>query len=382
MVETKVLFFSRFELDENGGGGRRREAQLAEVLRPLNYRFISYRDSVWFKANISRRDRIMLWVEKKFSPYRFFWRDDYFRDYVFKMRAVSRTWRNHVDAAAGVELVVMDDPIYFYPLVEYLAKKQIPFVGLCQNIESLSYSQVNSDHQLKLFIKEIELLKKCGLVITISREEVYLLKNFNIPAFYLPYYPVKSIEDRMLTVRKRRETTKKKGFLMIGTVGNMVTLDGMTAFIDHWRSEKNRIKNDKLIVAGYLTPLFIKTASCEKIDILGELSNQRLDDILSSVKAMICFQEYGSGALTKIREMLIAGVPVLATPHAARSYHEYDEVMEFSDLDDLERAVSILDNLRKPCNPGPPRKNPIINPSTMNAELVGKIKELIAKQCT
>jgi glycosyltransferase involved in cell wall biosynthesis len=370
-MEKEVLFFSRFMLDENGGGGMRREAQMADIMHPLNYRFLSCRDSNWFKNKKSRIDKMKLKLEKKFSPYSHFWIDDYFRDYVFKMRAVSREWIKDLNPSPGIELVMMDDPIYFYPLVEYFHKKKIPIVGLCQNIESLSLSQLNGKYQLELFDKEIGLLKKCNMVVTISREETFLLRNLNIPVYYLPYYPVRSIEKRMLDVRKRRESTKKEGFLMIGTAGNMVTLNGMTAFIDTWICNKNKVKNEKLLVAGYLTPKFLKIAPCENVDFLGELSNDRLDDILSSVKAMVCFQEFGSGALTKIREMIIAGVPVLATPHAARSYNEYKSVIKFSNMDDLEKAMSILETQ------GNSLVEETYKPSVSPEELVDKIKKLV-----
>ncbi len=368
----EVVFFSRFVLDENSGGGCRREAQVAEALRPLHFHFISSRHSAWVKNQVSKKDYFKLQIEKKCSPYRNCWANNYM-DAIFKMKATAREWKNFIKQNKDIKLAVVDDPLYFYPLVAFLYKQKIPIVGLSQNIESLSLSQLNPGNQLKLFNKEIKLFKKCALVITISREETFLLNNFNIPTYYLPYYPVKSIEERMLTVRERRKLTEKKDFLIIGTVGNRVTLDGMTTFIDLWKSGRNKIKNQELLVAGYGTTKFLKakTAGIKNIGFLGELSNQQLDDVLSSVKAMICFQEFGSGALTKIKEMLIAGVPVLANSHAARSYHEFKSVVEFSNFADLERAVLILEKLK---NPQDLQENKMIKPS--NQGLVEEIQAL------
>ncbi|UCH94957.1 MAG: glycosyltransferase, partial [Candidatus Aminicenantes bacterium] len=304
----------------------------------LGYRFISWMDSFGSGAHLSKRNNIIYRLSKIYHPYKKYWSGS-FVDYPLRMRAAADEWKKYVKGNKDLKLVIMDEPLYFYPLVEYLYELEIPIVALCQNIESLSFSQLNCKHQLELFNKEIDLFKKCALVITISREETFLLKNFNIPAFYLPYYPVKSVEGRMLRVRERRKNTVKKGFLLLGTVGNKVTFDGMAAVIDFWDSRKNKIKNEKLLVAGYGTSSLLKVNGSEAIDFLGELSNEKLDDVLSRVRAMICFQEFGSGALTRIREMLTAGVPVLANSHAARSYHGFQGLCEFSGFDDLERIV-------------------------------------------
>jgi hypothetical protein len=68
----------------------------------------------------------------------------------------------------------------------------------------------------------------------------------------------------------------------------------------------------------------------------------------SSEKAVV-FQTRGSGALTRIPELLLAGLPVICNPHAARSAQQYDGV-EIFDTD--EELVSLL-NARAPM-PVPP----------------------------
>ena len=346
-MAKEVIFFSRFVLDEESGGGCRREAQLGEVLHPLDYEFRSWRNSrSWFKNQMSGKQRLLFQVEKRILPYRKYW-DDFYIDQMIKMKAVTRGWKKNLGKNKNLKLVIIDDPLYFYPLVEYLHKRDIPMVGLCQNIESLSYSQLKSARQLELFNKEINLFKKCRLVVTISREETFLLKNFNIPAYYLPYYPVQSIEQRMINIREKRKKTGKEGFLVIGTAWNKVTLVGMQALIDSWAGDLNKCPQEKLLVAGFGTTRLIKEVKSKNIEYLGEVSNQELDDIFTRIKAMICYQEYGSGALTKIAEMLIAGVPVLANSHAARSYHEFKRVIEFPGLEGLGDAVVKLEALEK-----------------------------------
>lgn len=370
---SEVVFFSRFVFDENaGGGGCKREAQLCQALRPLKYTFMSFRDSPWALNQVSRWENFMFKMKKKYHPYKNYWFDFYI-DSVFRMRAAARQWEKYVAKSKKIKCAIIDDPIYFYPLVEYLYRKKIPIVGLCQNIESLSYSQLSHRYQIRLFNKEIKLYKKCALIVTISKEETYILKNFNIPTFFLPYYPVESIEERMLQVRKKRKRTRKKGFLLLGTAGNKVTLDGMTAFIDFWKSSNNKNKKEKLLVAGYWTKELLKVEGGENVQLLGSISNERLDAILGRIKAMVCYQEYGSGALTKIREMLIAGVPVLANNHAARSYHGHAGVVEFSGFADIARAAAQVEKLDVPLPTD-------MDVETLNRDLLNKINASLGRQ--
>jgi len=92
---------------------------------------------------------------------------------------------------------------------------------------------------------------------------------------------------------------------------------------------------------------------------------------------MICYQESGAGALTKIREMLLAGVPVLANAHACRSYDEYRGagLVEFADLGDLDRATAdVLAAGEVPASSAGPRSDAI---ARAGQELLRRLKELI-----
>jgi len=369
-----IAFFSRFLPDPNSGGGCRREAQMVGALTPLQARFFSWRDSAWFMGKPSRfSNYLKLVLQKKFHPYRDFWIDFYI-DPGFRMKLMATDWIKTVKQRKDIDLAIIDDPLYFYPLVEYLDKAGIPIVALCQNIESLSYSQLKSKNQARLFDKEIDLFRRCSLVVTISREETLLLRNFDIPALYFPYYPVATIAERMLSIREKRQETAKEHFLLIGNAGNKVTLDGMTAVIQYFKNRPQLLGKEKLLVAGYWSPKFLKISGGPNIDILGDIPNAQLDEILCRTRAMLCYQEYGAGALTRIMEMLLAAVPVLANTHACRSYYHYRGVTEFSNLDDLGRII-----LHPPDLPISPRSE-LIPPDS--APLIRHIKPLSESRIT
>jgi hypothetical protein len=191
---------------------------------------------------------------------------------------------------------------------------------------------------------ELDALSSCGLVITISREETFLLRNLGIPCLFFPYYPTEAVRSRLLRVRERRRSTTKNGVLLLGSAVNPQNSKGMARVLDFWGKSFLPPESGRLIVAGFGTEASPSLAGRRPgVEFLGSLADADLDDLLSRVRSCLCYQENGSGALTRICEMLIAGVPVLANGHAARSYHHWPGVIEFDGLTGLANAVGRLE---------------------------------------
>lgn len=255
----------------------------------------------------------------------------------------SADWAKRFDFPGECTLALVDDPIYFEPILRRLKQAGVKVVGVCHNIESLSGFQVAPGKQQKLLNRELVLLAECDLVITISREETFLLHNLGVATCYFPYFPAEEIRDRLVKVRSRRHGTVMRDVLMVGTAGNVATRQGMKHAIRSWHEKKLSQPGRELLVAGYGTET-LATCETDGVRFLGPLSDQELDKLLGTVKACLCYQEQASGALTRIPEMLVAGVPVLANSHAARSYYNLAGVSEFSDFDELGAAIEVLEN--------------------------------------
>lgn len=343
----QYIYFSRFLPTVNGGGGSRRLLQVLSELRILECLLISsVREN---KIHQERPDKLNsellrqlkegVVVKKEYQ----LWSEDR-RDAVYRLRYISSFWARDVDKFKQLQVAIVDDPIYFLPLIKKLRRSHIPIVASCHNIETLAPGQVVASQQKKLFLKELEILSLCELVITISREETILLNNLNIKTFYLPYYPVDEILDRLIKVREIREKTEKKHILLIGSVINIMTRNGMLRIIHYWKEHHLSKYGNKLLIAGYKADVFLNNLQSDnEIEFLGTLTNEKHDELLTSVKACLCYQEGGSGALTRICEMLIADVPVVTNSYAARSYFHVNGVIEFSALDDLENTLQKLE---------------------------------------
>ncbi len=374
-MSSPTIYFTRFLPTIDRGGGSRRMMQIWELIKGVENEceVVSTQrlDRLSQEALLRIEENLTVKSKKKYR----FWSEKR-RESAYRLEEISREWSHQITREInGLKLVIMDDPIYFIPLFQKLKHLEVPVIGICHNLESLAPEQVANDPRgtffmkgLKkafpgwesrpLFNKEIDLLAKCDMVITISREETVLLRNLGINTVFYPYYPVEPVLNRLLQVREKRKETGKKGILLLGNVLNLQTRQGMEKMIDDWQASGFSREQGKLIVAGYGTGKYLKKAGSSAIEFLGDLSNDELDNLLTRVKACLCYQEGGSGALTRICEMLTAGVPVLANSHAARSYYHMNGVIEFQESKELGGAIKQVEkwegNIPVPPAPGVP----------------------------
>ncbi|MBN1224486.1 MAG: hypothetical protein JXB23_14655 [Candidatus Aminicenantes bacterium] len=359
-MSDRGMYFSRFMPSLERGGGSRRMMQIRSALDFLKPELVSSGNND--RLNHDALQRIKVNAEKKMVYHsrvdagKKLWTDGH-SDYVFRLREVSREWIGACPEIPALKIAIIDDPIYFVALFKHLKRNKIPIVAVCHNLEGLADDRMDKGPSLKLFSQEKSILSQCDLVITISNEESIILTNLGISCMHIPYYPVDDIYQRALAIRHRRERTEKRNVLLLGNARNSPTRRGMEEAVSYW--SRNSLENvgGKLLIAGFHTDEFI---TCEKqnhgVDLLGPLSDEALDDTLAEVKACMCYQFTGAGALTRICEMLVAGVPVLANSHAARSYYGMKGLQEFRDLGELKTLLERMDS-DSDSIPIPPRVN-------------------------
>ncbi len=373
----KCIYFSRTApYIDAGGGGSRRTYQVHQALKALG--------SLEFVTSYGTNGQILKKINSKFrrlfaknfltdGEYEFWSKDR--SEAIFRLRSISREWIKRVSGLFAADLAVVEDPVYFKPLVIKLKESGIPVIATCQNIESLSYGQISFANKQSIFNKELDTLALCDLVITISREDSWLLNNFRINTFFFPYFPRPQDQQRLLKIRSSRQKNKSKiqkgNIILLGNAGNIATRRGMSKVIEYWEKNNLAWSTGKLLVAGYKTDIFLKDLRAYKaVEFLGPLDNQALDEKLQTVKGCLCYQDEGGGALTRICEMLLAGIPVLANTNAARTYYNMKGVIEFCDLDDLRRALEQVERFDG-LIPIPPQPD--------SSYLVSEIRKVIMK---
>ena len=245
----------------------------------------------------------------------------------------------------------------------------VAVVAFPQNLESLVPGQTDrvtgSVSVTKALEIEVKQLAKADLVVCISREEQWLLNAFGIAADYLPYFPPAEIESGLLAVRRMRLDVSPRRLLVLGSAGNPPSREGLLQLIQRLLRLRGKFPHE-IHVAGNETHVLRQQLDVGSIKLHGRLESNRLYELMASCEVAIVFQTRGSGALTRIPELLLAGLPVICNPHAARSAQHYDGV-EIFDTD--EEFVSLL-NTRASIPRAPSR------PVQAEERLIKRLREL------
>ena len=340
--QMKVVRYTKFANNPHGDGGCKRSAQIEEYWRSQSLEFIDEKfvlpkqysigqavvwvmRAVWFVFGDMRR---LSCGGGKFYSYKKLYKT--ILTYALRIPAiydkyvekeVTFLWENTNDVASLYLMKAAGAKIIAYP----------------HNLESLVPTQADpithkkSPHWL---YEEIERLKLCDEVYAISKEETWLLQLFGVNAKYYPYYPPKEVEQELLEIKKKRiarSPNEKKQYLILGSATNPPTRRGMQMLIDYFGQQKD--VNFTIHVAGYNT----ETLRVKRNTIVnhGTVNTETLDELLITTDGIIIYQPTTSGALTRIVENRIAGIPIYANFGAARDFYNLQDVHVYNEIEEL-----------------------------------------------
>lgn len=329
-MRDTVLHHSVFKPNPKGHGGERRTGQISELLQEnsIEIQQVDYQITTNYISRLAAGIRFSrsqaLWP----SP---IWRFGYFG---FPSKVYNTSFKAHT----GKKLLVWEANRDSFEVAPLIAKQSgFNVIALPHNLESLvSASLANplSESKLAEFSRELFYLSKADAVFCISREEAWLLHQWGVPADYLPYYPPQEIANDLLEIRYLRESTEKDQFLILGTVKNQPTFDGILAQLNLLSQIRQAIPIT-VSVAGYGSETLEKYCSFPGLNFYGSVSQEKLRDLLINTKAILVHQVTGVGALTRIPEMLVAGIPVIANSHASRSSFEYSGIYTYDTSEEI-----------------------------------------------
>lgn len=332
-----IVRYSNFKPDPWGNGAEKRTAQLAELLE-------SYSESI-VELSSMKMPKKHGRIESYLTGYR------YLSGMGLPLKSrlhVGQTGlkvRNLLDGISEHDLVLWEYSRYSNNYLPYVARQcGIPLIGLPHNLESLVPTQrslASGRKGLEWLNEEFRLLKDCDVIFTISEEEEWLLKLSDANAYCLPYYPVRVVEKQLFDIReRRRQSTTGDFFLLLGTVLNPPTKHGFVELIQYFNE---CVHGKKLVVVGFATETLMDDLGIRgsNVEILGGVDKERLEDLLVTCKALIVNQKPSSGALTKLQEMRIAGVPVIGNKLSFRSYSNISGFYSFFDYSDLNELLQL-----------------------------------------
>ncbi|WP_160113324.1 glycosyltransferase family protein, partial [Aequorivita antarctica] len=245
-------------------------------------------------------------------------------------------------------------PKYWYiPLI--VKKTGLKVVGLPHNLESLVYSQksykkptLQSPYWLD---EEIQYLSWCDEIFTISREEQWLLSLLlkNIEVKFLPYFATKLVFQNLLRIRNLRANEKLSNHIMVlGSAVNPPTLKSLVQLKEYIKNEK--IDNINFDFVGFHMSFLTKEDEKlpDNIEIFDNVPDKILENKLSRAICALIYQVPSTGALTRILELQLAGVPIVVNCHAARSYFNKKGILIYENLNDLKNKLNDIPNLEIP----------------------------------
>lgn len=335
-----VLRHSHFAADPWGDGGSKRTAQISEILSDgrVNAEFYDPDVTQIFQKKFAALEGIKLLNQHKI---RSSLTKTALTQLGFNYYKRERTMAHY---AARHQVLVWESSRQQNYLMSYAAKDSgIKVIGMPHNLESLVAGQ-RSDFTDRpapyWFDEELQSLRQCDAIFTISREEQYLLKLFGLHAEFLPYFPTREVVTFLEDIRTRRQQQPSSGqILLMGTAGNRPTFDGMLNRIRFFQSHTTD-PNLRLHVAGYLTESLENYLPADKRIVLhGTVSNEQLAQLLVSCSFSWIHQNISTGSLTKIPELMMAGVPVLLNSDAARNFHNLPGIKVYEHDEDCIAAM-------------------------------------------
>lgn len=331
----KIICHTKFKLDSFGDGGSRRSVQIRDLLVENGFAF---EDDDFVLPNETSKPQLMRWTVRAMRFVRLHYPKRHIKslsNYIqlvkyyalrlpvvydkYEQQDVGFMWENTTDCDMLYLLKATGHPVFALP----------------HNIESLV-----SGHSIEALTQELAGLKLCDGVFAISKEETWLLRLMGVNAYYLPYFPPKEVEMHLLMIRNRREhrrANERKKYLLLGSASNYPTRKGMQMLID---AAASRSLPFDLGIAGYRTNA-LHVSQQARITFYGTVANEILDGILEETDAVLIFQPPTTGALTRIPEMLLAGIPVFVNFDAGRNYLNLNDVHLY---DSFEGLFATLEN--------------------------------------
>jgi hypothetical protein len=350
-LTARVLFSTSFS-DAAGGmnGGHRRARQLLDLLRRQGEEVtlaFPVRDTIG--AGLRRAD----W--STVADYMRFVR----RGPLTRLRVAASFARNYGDWRRGLEryprarVLVWEDTANTHTL-RAAKDAGLRVVAVPQNIESLvpGLRDARTGQSLPWSLEhEVHQLSRADRVYTISREEQWLLRLRGVAAEYLPFFPDPPQRQRWLNLRRERRMNRDAldRYLVLGSAVNPPTRAGMAELLT-WLTASPSASLSPVKVIGYGTEIF-RDLQNGQVEVLGTLNDEALEEHLLRARAVILHQPAAVGALIRVSEMLLAGVPIFANAIAARSTSQYHGVVVYESFAELG---SMLTNCELPESPPVP----------------------------
>jgi hypothetical protein len=334
-MKKRIIFNPGSAINPFGGGGEKRSTQINELLLE-HFDFI----------NISNKNILFSRFKRLKKA---FYAAVFFGVKIRKLKDFTLLGYYYLNCEKIVETHALKKPLLvwestisnYYYLPFFYKKLGCKLVAFPVNIDALVPNEIpHKGLNAKTYLLEYDLeqLRLCEHVFTISEEEHWLLSLNNIKSTYFPYYPNKILEKTLLTIRAQRKKDMLGDFyLMFGSFFYEPTKMGLLEIL-----KPLNIIDAKVVITGYGAENIFNTLDFSlnpHIKYIGMSTLDELNQLLKTCKGVIINQVLSSGALTKLKELQIAGVPVILNTDSTRSFKNVHGFNVYRTINELKEFV-------------------------------------------
>ncbi len=297
-------------------GGKARSVQLKELIEEKGYQFK--------KVELSKPNK---WQVILYGI-AFFLRFGYFKPFGYRSFVNSAYlyfgYTQLFKQYPGIQIVIKEGTGYGDLVIVDIIKKIGRKIYLIPaDIESLCEYPNAWTHTLpkiKRFEVELKYYRKADAVFCISEEESWILRIFEANAYFLPYYPSINKKDLIEKRRINRQPDKDFGILTFGRFDNTPQRRGLLNLLEDIKKKRIQLSYN-LNIAGVGSEYFIDVVKgINNIKVLGELSDNELEECLYKCIAVLFYHKPTGGMITRVPDMLLSGIPIIGNEDALKSY--------------------------------------------------------------
>jgi hypothetical protein len=332
MNPTLLLRWTRFASDSHGTGPEKRSAQILHLCEAAGYELSDMKPP-------ARLARGRTWTAGLEARLRLGSHAPIDHAGIGLLGYRTRFYHEALAAHRGARVLLWETT--YDTLLPTLARAAgFKIIALPHNLEALVSERVFADpayDPLSDLSGEISRLGLADAVFTIAKEERWLLEARGLTPQYLPFYPDPALAHECALIRQQRAAAPRAGpLLLLGAALNPATARGMALQLE-WLAGLGPAM-PAVVVAGPETDTRLAAHRSPRVELKGRVSRPQLIALLQSCSALLIHTRGGAGAVTRIPEALLAGVPVIANSNAARDQHGtpgvhvYDSIGEFRAL--------------------------------------------------
>jgi hypothetical protein len=310
-----LLRWTRFKSDPSGTGPEKRSAQILDLCHDAGF-------SVHDMTPPAALPRRRTWAAGLNARRRFGRHASVDRAGIGLLGFRSAFYRDALSRHQGAR-VLLWETTYDTLLPAFAKAAGFRVIALPHNLEALVSAAVFADprHDPSADLAgEANRLALADERFAIARPERWWLEARGLTTHYLPFFPGKLLAQECRRIREYR-TARAGGrvnapLLILGSGFNPATARGMKQQLA-WLAEASATSVE-VVVSGPETDTILAAYRSPRVRLAGALSRAALVGHLETCSALLVHTVGGAGAVTRIPEALLAGIPVIANANAAR----------------------------------------------------------------